>query len=140
MSHSVGESEILDTRNCGYVLTSKARVDRGGGTWLQPVTTSLKVAEYSGKAHGKVLRTIETTGCSVGFNQASFDPAASVPPKKRWGTGSPSRSPGNIGCSHCSPVPPFFEISYTLDDGQSHGAYLVELLLRLPRYSPRSPI
>jgi len=30
------ESEILDTRNSGYVKTSKARVDRGGGTWLHP--------------------------------------------------------------------------------------------------------
>lgn len=31
-----------------------------------------------------------------------------VPHKKTWGTESPSESPGNIGCSHCSPVPPFF--------------------------------
>lgn len=30
------ESEILDTRNSGYVKTSRARVDRGGGTWLHP--------------------------------------------------------------------------------------------------------
>lgn len=30
------DSEILDTRNSGYVKTSKARVDRGGGTWLHP--------------------------------------------------------------------------------------------------------
>ena len=30
------ESKILDTRNSGYVKTSKARVDRGGGTWLHP--------------------------------------------------------------------------------------------------------
>lgn len=29
-------SKILDTRNSGYVRTSKARVDRGGGTWLHP--------------------------------------------------------------------------------------------------------
>ncbi|MFG0755348.1 KilA-N domain-containing protein [Pseudomonas sp. TYF_14] len=35
--HLVGrESEVLDTRNSGYVKTSKARVDRGGGTWLHP--------------------------------------------------------------------------------------------------------
>lgn len=31
-----------------------------------------------------------------------------VPHKKTWGTESPSGSPGNTGCSHCSPVPPFF--------------------------------
>ena len=30
------QSEILHTRNSGYVKTSKARVDRGGGTWLHP--------------------------------------------------------------------------------------------------------
>ncbi|OPA84304.1 DNA-binding protein [Pseudomonas fluorescens] len=30
------ESKILDTRNSGYVKTSKARADRGGGTWLHP--------------------------------------------------------------------------------------------------------
>lgn len=30
------ESTILDTRNSGYVKTSRARVDRGGGTWLHP--------------------------------------------------------------------------------------------------------
>ncbi|PTV65588.1 KilA-N domain-containing protein [Pseudomonas putida] len=30
------ESEILDTRISGYVKTSRARVDRGGGTWLHP--------------------------------------------------------------------------------------------------------
>ncbi|WP_342170371.1 KilA-N domain-containing protein [Pseudomonas aeruginosa] len=30
------ESQILDTRNSGYVKTSRARVDRGGGTWLHP--------------------------------------------------------------------------------------------------------
>lgn len=30
------ESKILDTRNSGYVKTSRARVDRGGGTWLHP--------------------------------------------------------------------------------------------------------
>jgi len=29
-------SKILDTRNSGYVRTSRARVDRGGGTWLHP--------------------------------------------------------------------------------------------------------
>lgn len=35
--HLIGfESKILDTRNSGYVKTSKARVDRGGGTWLHP--------------------------------------------------------------------------------------------------------
>lgn len=38
----------------------------------QVVTTSLRVAEYFGKAHGKVLRAIETLGCSAGFNQANF--------------------------------------------------------------------
>lgn len=38
----------------------------------QVVTTSLRVAEYFGKAHGKVLRAIETIGCSGGFNQANF--------------------------------------------------------------------
>lgn len=31
-----GESEILDTRKSGYVKTSRARADRGGGTWLHP--------------------------------------------------------------------------------------------------------
>lgn len=30
------DSEIVDTRNPGYVKTSKARADRGGGTWLHP--------------------------------------------------------------------------------------------------------
>lgn len=30
------ESKVLDTRNSGYVKTSKARADRGGGTWLHP--------------------------------------------------------------------------------------------------------
>lgn len=30
------ESRILDTRNSGYVKTSRARADRGGGTWLHP--------------------------------------------------------------------------------------------------------
>lgn len=30
------ESKILDPRNSGYVKTSKARADRGGGTWLHP--------------------------------------------------------------------------------------------------------
>ena len=47
------------------------------------------------------------------------DLAVVVPPKKHWGTSSPAQPPGNIGCSHCSPVPPFFEISHTLDDEQS---------------------
>lgn len=31
-----GESAILDTRKSGYVKTSRARADRGGGTWLHP--------------------------------------------------------------------------------------------------------
>lgn len=30
------ESEIVDTRKSGYVKTSRARSDRGGGTWLHP--------------------------------------------------------------------------------------------------------
>jgi len=30
------DSQILDTRNSGYVKTSKTRADRGGGTWLHP--------------------------------------------------------------------------------------------------------
>lgn len=30
------ESEIVDTRKSGYVKSSRARVDRGGGTWLHP--------------------------------------------------------------------------------------------------------
>lgn len=30
------ESNVLDTRNSGYVKTSRARSDRGGGTWLHP--------------------------------------------------------------------------------------------------------
>lgn len=30
------ESKILDTRKSGYVKTSRARADRGGGTWLHP--------------------------------------------------------------------------------------------------------
>ncbi|KPX49009.1 DNA-binding protein [Pseudomonas syringae pv. helianthi] len=30
------QSKVLDTRNSGYVKTSRARVDRGGGTWLHP--------------------------------------------------------------------------------------------------------
>lgn len=30
------ESRITDTRKNGYVKTSKARLDRGGGTWLHP--------------------------------------------------------------------------------------------------------
>lgn len=30
------ESQIVDTRKSGYVKTSRARVDRGGGTWLHP--------------------------------------------------------------------------------------------------------
>ncbi|GGE68369.1 hypothetical protein GGR41_000565 [Paenalcaligenes hominis] len=30
------ESGIVDTRNHGYVKTSRARIDRGGGTWLHP--------------------------------------------------------------------------------------------------------
>lgn len=30
------ESKIVDTRKSGYVKTSRARVDRGGGTWLHP--------------------------------------------------------------------------------------------------------
>lgn len=30
------ESEIVDTRKSGYVKTSRARIDRGGGTWLHP--------------------------------------------------------------------------------------------------------
>lgn len=30
------ESKILHTRNSGYVRSSRARVDRGGGTWLHP--------------------------------------------------------------------------------------------------------
>lgn len=34
--YSGTESEILHPRNCGYVKTSKARKDRGGGTWLHP--------------------------------------------------------------------------------------------------------
>ncbi|GLE86404.1 DNA-binding protein [Pseudomonas aeruginosa] len=34
---SGAESQILDTRNSGYVKTSRARVDRGGGTWLHPL-------------------------------------------------------------------------------------------------------
>lgn len=45
----------------------QAKRGRQGGTWLHP-----KLAEYFGKAHGKVLRAIETIGCSVGFNQANF--------------------------------------------------------------------
>ena len=52
-------------------------------------------------------------------SSGGVDLAVSVPPKKHWGTGSPAQAPGNIGCSHCSPVPPFFEISKTLDGGQS---------------------
>jgi len=31
-----GPSQILDPRNSGYVKTSRARADRGGGTWLHP--------------------------------------------------------------------------------------------------------
>lgn len=30
------KSNIVDTRKSGYVKTSKARMDRGGGTWLHP--------------------------------------------------------------------------------------------------------
>ncbi|MEG1281448.1 MAG: KilA-N domain-containing protein [Comamonas sp.] len=30
------DSEILDTRKNGYVSASRARADRGGGTWLHP--------------------------------------------------------------------------------------------------------
>lgn len=30
------ETGILDTRKSGYVKTSRARADRGGGTWLHP--------------------------------------------------------------------------------------------------------
>lgn len=38
----------------------------------RPVTTSLRVAKYFGKAHGKVLRAIELLACSAGFNRANF--------------------------------------------------------------------
>lgn len=38
----------------------------------QVVTTSLRVAEYFGKEHSKVLRAIRTLDCSVDFNQANF--------------------------------------------------------------------
>lgn len=31
-----GGSKILDVRKSGYVKTSRARADRGGGTWLHP--------------------------------------------------------------------------------------------------------
>lgn len=35
--HLTGDqSKILDTRNPRYVKTSRARADRGGGTWLHP--------------------------------------------------------------------------------------------------------
>lgn len=30
------QAKILDTRKSGYVRTSRARADRGGGTWLHP--------------------------------------------------------------------------------------------------------
>ena len=38
----------------------------------QVVTTSLRVAEYFGKEHSKVLRAIRMLDCSVDFNQANF--------------------------------------------------------------------
>lgn len=38
----------------------------------KPVTTSLKVAEYFGKTHGKVLRAIKKLKCSKKFTEANF--------------------------------------------------------------------
>ncbi|OKA18153.1 Rha protein [Pseudomonas versuta] len=38
----------------------------------QVVTTSLRVAEYFGRAHGKVLRAIDNLGCSEKFRRANF--------------------------------------------------------------------
>lgn len=55
-----------------------------------------------------------------------------VPPKKTWGTESPSESPGNIGCSHCSPVPPFFfyrHIWAMEQSGRGDGMSLLSALL-----------
>ncbi len=38
----------------------------------KPVTTSLKVAEYFGKTHSKVLRAIKKLKCSKKFTEANF--------------------------------------------------------------------
>ena len=38
----------------------------------QPMTTSLKVAEYFKKEHGKVLRAVRRLSCSLKFRQANF--------------------------------------------------------------------
>jgi len=51
-----------------------------------------------------------------------------VPHKKTWGTKSPSESPGNIGCSHCSPVPPFFFYRHIWAMEQSERGDAVSLL------------
>lgn len=41
----------------------------------KPVTTSLKVAEYFGKKHSKVLRAIKMLKCSKEFSEANFGSA-----------------------------------------------------------------
>lgn len=40
----------------------------------EPITTSLKVAEYFGKRHKDVLRSIQTIDCSKDFNERNFAP------------------------------------------------------------------
>ncbi|WP_353631335.1 Rha family transcriptional regulator [Pseudomonas canadensis] len=48
-----------------------------------PVTTSLKVAQRFGKAHGKVLRAIRELSCSKDFNRANFGSIEYVDSKGR---------------------------------------------------------
>jgi len=59
-----------------------------------------------------------------------------VPHKKTWGTESPSESPGNIGCSHCSPVPPFFFYRHIWAMEQSGRGNDVSLLSGLLDHIP----
>jgi Rha family phage regulatory protein len=39
----------------------------------QPMTTSLKVAEFFGKDHKNVLRDIQNLGCPDDFNRLNFE-------------------------------------------------------------------
>ena len=59
-----------------------------------------------------------------------------VPHKKTWGTESPSGSPGNTGCSHCSPVPPFFFYRHIWAMQQIRRGDLMSLLSSLLDHMP----
>ena len=59
-----------------------------------------------------------------------------VPHKKQWGTESPSQPPGNIGCSHCSPVPPIFFHRHIWGAWQSGPRDAMSLLSDLLEHMP----